>query len=171
MNSSAPVIRESTWADSTRRLRSWGRHSSRGVWAQYMPKFQSRGRASSEASCSKTVQWIPCCQVSAQGGARGWHSRPFSGFGQRAAPQDLSTANQLGEDVDLRRQTSANDYDTESVDLFAHTGESEVQDPRRQRNVCESRFGHQKRRNSSPRPCLCLGFRQTEARITIIMAR
>lgn len=63
--------------------------------------------------------------MSAQGGARGWHSRPFSGFGQRAAPQDLSTANQLGEDVDLRRQTSASNYDTESVDLFTHTGEPE----------------------------------------------
>jgi hypothetical protein len=62
--------------------------------------------------------------VSPRWGPGGYHSRPFSGFGQRAGPQDLSTVNQLGEDVDLRRQTGANDYDTESVFLFTHTGES-----------------------------------------------
>src|SRR4051794_31218426 len=126
MKSSAAGVRESTWADSTRRLRSSGRHSSRGAWAQYTPKFQSRGRASSEASCSKTVHWIPCCKMSAQGGPGWrWHWGPFSGRGRRAALQDLSTANQRGEDVDLKRQTAANDYDTESVFLFTHIRESE----------------------------------------------
>ena len=63
------------------------------------------------------------CQLKV--GLEGWHSKPFSGFGQRVGPQDLGTANQLGGDADLRQQTSANDYDTEIVDLFTHTGESE----------------------------------------------
>jgi hypothetical protein len=67
------------------------------------------------------------CQLKV--GAWGWHSRPFSGFGQRAGLQDLSIANQLGEDVDLRRQTGANDYDTECVFLFTHIRESEEARP------------------------------------------
>jgi hypothetical protein len=67
--------------------------------------------------------------MSAQGGAEGWHSRPFSGFGQRAGRQDLSAANQLGEDVGLRRQTGANDYDTESVFHFIHIRKSEEARP------------------------------------------
>ena len=52
----------------------------------------------------------------------------FQALGSEQARR-TSTANQLGEDVDLRRQTGANDYDTESVFLFIHIRESEEARP------------------------------------------